>query len=62
MLLWVRFVQRAHKLLNCWVMTVKPQLGENNHEIIKLCGFIKNWWTLGRVLGFSLRVLRFEVP
>ena len=44
------------------VMRVKPQLGVNNHEIIKLCGFIKNWWTLGRVLGFSLRVLRFEVP
>ena len=33
-------------------MRVKPQLGENKYEIIKLCGFIKNWWTLGRVLGF----------
>ena len=24
--------------------------------------FIKNWWTLGRVLGFSPKVLCFEVP
>ena len=25
-------------------------------ESSHLCGFIKNWWTLGRVLGFSPRV------
>ena len=31
-------------------------------ESSKVCGFMKNWWTLGRVLGFSPRVLRFEVP
>ena len=27
-----------------------------------LCGFIKNWRTLGRVLAFSPRVLWYEVP
>ena len=43
-------------------MRVKLQLGENKYGIIKLCGFIKNWWTLGRVLGFSPKVLWFEVP
>ena len=31
-------------------------------ESFHLCGLIKNWWTLGRVLGFSPRVLWFEVP
>ena len=43
-------------------MRVKPQLGENNHGIIMLCGLINNWWTLGRILGFSPRVcvLRFQ--
>ena len=43
-------------------MRVKPQLVENKHGIIKLYGFIKNWWTLGRVLGFSPRVLLYGVP
>ena len=31
-------------------------------ESFHLCGLIKNWWTLGRVLGFSPRVVWFEVP
>ena len=31
-------------------------------ESSHLCGFIKNWWTLGSVLGFSPKVLCFEVP
>ena len=31
-------------------------------ESSHLCGFIKNWRTLGRVLAFSPRVLWFEVP
>ena len=31
-------------------------------ESSHLCGFIKNWWTIGSVLGFSPKVLRFEVP
>ena len=31
-------------------------------ESSHLFGFIKNWWTLGRFLGFSSRALRFEVP
>ena len=31
-------------------------------ESSHLCGFIKNWWTLGIVLGFSPRVLWLEVP
>ena len=31
-------------------------------ESFHLCGLIKNWWTFGRVLGFSPRVLWFEVP
>ena len=30
-------------------------------ESSHLCGFIKNWRTLGRVLAFSPRVLWFEV-
>ena len=30
-------------------------------ESSHLCGFIKNWWTLGSVLGFPPKVLRFEV-
>ena len=31
-------------------------------ESSHLFGFIKNWWTLGRVLGFSPKVLWYEVP
>ena len=31
-------------------------------ESSHLCGFIKNWRTLGRVLAFSPRVLWYEVP
>ena len=56
------FVQRSHKPLNCWGYESKTPIGRKqtwNHQIM---WFIKNWWTLGRVLGFSPRVLWFEVP
>ena len=63
MLLWSRLCAKITQTFEfVGVMRVKPQLGENRHGIIKLCGLIKNWWTLGRVLGFSPRVLWFEVP
>ena len=48
MLLWARVLCKGHINLSIvGVMRVKPQLRENKHGIIKLCGFIKNWWTLG---------------
>ena len=43
-------------------MRVKPQLGENNNGIIIFLWFYEELEDLGRVLGFSPRVLRFEVP
>ena len=52
------FVKRSHKPLNCWGYESKISIGvKKNMESSKLCGFIKNWWTLGGVLGFSPRVL-----
>ena len=40
----------------------KPQLVKLTMESSHLCGFIKNWRTLSRVLAFSPRVLWYEVP
>ena len=43
-------------------MRIKPQLVENNHRIITFLWFYEELVDLGRVLGFSPRVLWFEVP
>ena len=40
------FVQRSHKLLNCWGYESKTPIRRKqtwNHHIF--CGFMKNWWT-----------------
>ena len=44
------------------ILRVFPNWCKGSMKSLKACGVIKNWWTLGRVLEVSLRVLRFEVP